>query len=132
MQYEHCDKCVFGGKTFKAGLARIHLAATSSNGLCSKLCSATDDSAVERQLFFQRLLQTLTEKRKNRRRKRKQQQARLDSREKEASAAGKRRKKKQYNLNTMLKTNDNMAADLAVAQWAIAHDIPHACMEGPY
>ena len=56
-------------------------------------------------------------------------------REAQAIAEGAKKKKKktsQPKLKTFLREKDNTAADIAVAQWALAHDISPNAMQGPY
>lgn len=132
---DHCGEHVISGKNFKPAYARIHLAAESTNGLCSNLCTATDDHAEGRQTQFRKLIKDLKEKKAELSRKRKQQQMRLEEREKDASAVmakSKNKRMKQPLLKDLLKSNDCSAADLAVAQWAIAHDIPAHALRGIY
>lgn len=133
---DHCGKHVISG-AFRAGNARIHLAAEKTNGVCSILCDATDDHAEGRKQQFRKLIQTLEEKKKERTRKRKQQIQRLEAREAKLASGvqfikTKRAKLVQPKLKQFMKHNDATAADLAVAQWALAHDIAPNAMRGPY
>ena len=130
---DHCGEHVISGKFFKPAYARIHLAAESTNGLCSNLCTATDDHAEGRQIQFRKLIKDLKDKKAELSRKRKQQQMRLDEREKDAAAVVAKKKKKRMKqplLIDLLKSNDCSAADLAVAQWVITHDIPTHLLKG--
>ena len=132
---DHCGKHVISG-VFRAAYARIHLAAENSNGLCSNLCDSKDDHAHGRQMQFRKLIAELARKKKDKARKRKQQEARLEKREREiiiiASAKKKAKTQTQPKLKDFIKVNDAAAADYAVAQWAIAHDIAPNAMQGPY
>ena len=120
---------------FRAAYARIHLAAEKTNGLCSNLCDSTDDHASGRQQEFRKLIAKLKANKEEKARKRKQQEMRLAQREIDAAIeahAAKRKKMKQPKLPQFMRLNDGAAADLAVAQWAIAHDISANAMKGPY
>ena len=132
---DHCGKHVMSG-VFRSAYARIHLAAEKSNGLCANLCDSKDDHAHGRQMQFRKLIADLTQKKKDRARKRKQQEARLEQREREiiiiSSAKKKKKTTTQPKLKDYMKANDAAAADYAVAQWAIAHDIAPNAMQGPY
>ena len=130
---DHCGKHVISG-VFKAAYARIHLAAEKSNGLCSNLCDATDDHATGRQEQFRKLIKHLQQRKTEKIRKRKQQQARLDMRDADAAAISSKKKKRscQPKLKEFLRVNDADAANYAVAQWAIAHDIPPNAMQGVF
>ena len=111
---DHCGEHVISGKFFKPAYARIHLAAESTNGLCSNLCTATDDHAEGRQTQFRKLIKDLKDKKAELSRKRKQQQMRLDEREKDAAAVVVKKKKKRMKqplLIDLLKSNDCSAAD---------------------
>ena len=50
----------------------------------------------------------------------------------ESAVEKKRSKLQQPKLKSFLKINDANAANYAVAQWVIAHDIPPGAMTGPY
>ena len=126
---DHCGKHVISGEKFKPAYARVHLAAESNNGLCSILCDATDDHATSRRAKFRKQIKELREKKAKESRKRKQQQMRLQEREKDAHNVKKMRQPK---IATQLKLKDCDAADMAVAQWAIAHDIPANALRGVY
>ena len=130
---DHCGKHVISGY-FKAAYARIHLAAEKTNGLCSILCDATDDHAGGRREEFRKLIITLENKRKQKARKRRQQENRLELRETSLFAASDKKRIKlcQPKLKAFLKVNDAAAADLAVAQWAVTHDIAPNAMKGVY
>ena len=127
---DHYNQHVISGNFFKAAYARVHLAANKSNGLCANLCDASDDAAAGRRQQFRKLIKSLRQSAKDKQRKRKQQQERLEVRE--ASALANIRKRKQPKLADFYKANDAAAADHAVAQWAIAHDITPNAMSGPY
>lgn len=138
---DHCNQIVFKGGQFRAANARVHLAAYKSNGLCSNLCTADDANAEKRRKHFRKVIEELNEKKIEKSRKRKQQVQRLETRETSAVAdttAKKRSKRKGKNtrwqpkLKSFLKVQNNAAADVAVAQWAIAHDISPNAMKGPY
>ena len=132
---DHCNKVVFTGLQFRANYARIHLAADKTNGLCSNLCAAVDEHASERQTFFRNLLKKLEKKKLERNRKRKQQDQRLEVREASlvaSAVAKKKRKMRQPQLQSFMKVEAGLAADLAVSQWAIAHSIPPNALKGPY
>jgi len=131
---DHCGKHVISG-AFRAAYARIHLAAEKSNGLCSNLCDSSDDHARGRRMQFRKLIAQLAQKKKDKVRKRKQQEARIEQREREILVVSTKKKMKtqtQPKLKEFLKVNDAAAADYAVAQWAIAHDIAPNAMQGPY
>ena len=132
---DHCGEHVIAGTCFKPAYARIHLAAESTNGLCSNLCAATDDHAGGRRFRFRKLIKELQERKEHNSRKRKQQDMRLAQRQKDASKtanAKKKLKKVQPKLKDLLKSADCSAADFAVAQWTIAHDIPANALKGVY
>ena len=131
---DHCKQCIFTGNQFKANIARVHLTADSTNGLCAKLCTATDEPAASRQQQFRSLIKSLTEKQKTKSRKSKQQIQRIAAQVAlQADDVLKRNKKKtQSTLSNILKVRNGTAADLAVSQWAIAHDIPMNALRGPY
>lgn len=131
---DHCKQCIFNGKQFKANIARVHLAADSTNGLCAKLCTATDEHAAARQKQFRSLIESLKEKQKTKSRKRKQQIQRIAAQVAlQTDDVLKRKKKKtQSKLSNIVKARNGAAADLAVSQWAIAHDIPMNALRGPY
>ena len=130
---DHCGKHVISG-VFKAAYARIHLAAEKTNGLCSILCDATDDHARGRREQFRKLIIKLEKEKQDRKRKMQQQAQRIEMREAVAGlqAPAKKTKLTQPKLEAFLKANDAAAADLAVAQWAIAHDIAPNTMQGVY
>ena len=130
---DHCGNHVISG-VFKAAYARIHLAAKKSNGLCSNLCTATDDHANGRREQFRKLIVELAQRKKDKARKRKQQQNRFDQRDVDAAAVSAQKKKKssQPKLKEFLRLNDADAANHAVAQWVIAHDISPNALKGPY
>ena len=128
---DHCGEHVISGAKFKPMIARIHLAATKTYGICSNLCRAQDDHAEGRRAEFRKLIADTKKKQETRRRKRKQQEERLRMREIEAQE--RKRKKVQPKIHNVLKVRtDASAADYAVAQWAIAHDIPANALKGPY
>jgi len=127
---DHCGEHIISGDKFKPMIALIHLAADKTYGICSNLCHAQDDHAEGRRAEFRKLIADIDKKQKAKRRKRKQQEARLRLREKEAQES--KRKKVQPKIKSILKVADSSAADYAVAQWAIAHDIPPNAMKGPY
>ena len=131
---DHCGKHVISGQ-FKAAAARVHLAAQKRNVICANLCDATDDMSEARREEFRNLIKTLEEKKEQESRKRKQQQHRLSAREASAVAIvakKKRSRMSQPKLPCFLKENNAAAADHAVSQWAIAHDIPANALSGPY
>ena len=131
----YCNQHVISGSTFKAAYARVHLTALSGNGLCSLLCDAEDDHAEGRQQEFRKLIKDLQQKKEERERKRKWQQNRLDNKAADAEfeiVAKKKPKLKQPKLKDFMKVNDATAADIAVASWAFAHDIPPNALKGPY
>ena len=132
VEVDHCGEHVISGPKFKAVYARIHLAAQSSNGLCSNLCAAEDDHAQSRRQQFRKLIKTLEEKKLKKERKRKQAEIRMQQQQQDAADVMKKKRKRQPKIADVLKTNDHDAADLAVAQWALAHDIPHNALSGPY
>lgn len=70
---DHCKEFIFNGGQYRAAAARIHLAAKTTNGTCSKLCTAEDEHAIARQLKFQKLIDKLKKGKTDRARKRKQQ-----------------------------------------------------------
>ena len=134
---DHCEKIVFKGQ-FRCGVARVHLAAEKTNGICANLCT-TDDSeeSVARRKKYRDKIKKLEDKRDADARKRLQQKYRLQKREAEVIAGSEKKKKKpspkrQPKLKTFLRDHDNRAADVAVAQWALAHDISPNAMKGPY
>ena len=132
---DHCDKVVFKGQ-FRAGVARVHLAAESSNGICANLCTTADDSdeGIARRKKYRAKIKELQDKKDEDKRKRLQQNRRLLKREAEVIVLSQKKKqrKTQPKLKVFLREQDNAAADVAVSQWALAHDIaPHA-MQGPY
>ena len=134
---DHCDKIVFKGAQFRPSYARIHLAAQEANGKCANLCTADDEEAKERRELFRKLMSDLKEKKAQQNRKRKQQAQRLGVREAKAVASAVAKKKARYpkfqpKLKGFLKQKNGAAADIAVAQWAIAHDISPNAMKGPY
>ena len=128
---DHCGKIVFKGTQFKAQYARIHLAADQSNGLCSNLCTANDVDASQRREHFRKLIVELKASKAEKYRKRKQRQQRLVERELSAFADDVA-KSWQPKLKMFIKEQDAATADLAVAQWAIAHDVPPNVLKGPY
>ena len=131
---DHCGKHVISGQ-FKAAVARIHLAADKTNGICAKLCDGDDDHAEARREQFRKLISDLKKKKEQLARKRKQQKTRLKKREASAirsAVSQKKLKKSQPSLKSFFKGNDAAAADHAVAEWAFAHDIPPSAMAGPY
>lgn len=136
---DHCQKIVFKGEQFKANYARVHLAAAKKNGLCANLCTADDEGAEKRREYFRKKIADLQKAKAETSRKRKQQAQRLAERELGAVADVVNKKKKakksgkyQPKLVPFLKEHDAAAADFAVAQWAIAHDIAPNAMKGPY
>ena len=129
---DHCGDHVFAGPLFKSAYARIHLAADRTNGLISKLCKATDDHAESRKLQFRKLIKELDEEKKARTRKRKQQQMRMQEQIHAVAEALGKKKKVQPTLDDVLKVGVDVEADVAVAQWAIAHDIPANALKGPF
>ena len=131
---EHCKTQIFKGAQFRSESARIHLAADKTKGVCAKLCSATDAGAPTRQLKFRKLIQTLRKRKEEIKRKRKQQALRITARENTVIDLMNKKKKKhkQITMPSMLKSDEQMAADLACAEWAIAHDIPANALRGPY
>ena len=83
--------------------------------------------------YIQRTNQKIERTEKIKARKRKQQNQRLQVREDSAVAAERKRKRTtQPKLKDYFKMPDSTAADHAVAQWAIAHDIPSQALSGPY
>lgn len=131
---DHCNKHVMSGN-FRAATARVHLAALQRNGLCSNLCDATDDAAESRRLEFRALIQKKDQKRQEKARKRKWQSTRLQEQEDaEVKILNKKKKKmlRQPKLQDLVKSNNSAAADLAVAKWAFAHNIPPNTMQGPF
>ena len=123
---DHCGEHVISGEKFKPINARIHLAAERTYGICGNLCRATDDHARGRQQQFRTLIKKLAKKKAEKLRKRKQQDARIKQR---ADAS---KKKRQPKIGDSLKADASDAANFAVAQWAIAHDIPANALKGPY
>ena len=117
---------VSSGEKFKPINARIHLAAERTYGICGNLCRATDDHARGRQQQFRTLIKKLAKKKAEKLRKHKQQDARIQQR---ADAS---KKKRQPKIGDSLKADASDAANFAVAQWAIAHDIPANALKGPY
>ena len=131
---DHCNKHIISGQ-FKALTARIHLAVEKTNGVCAVLCDSMDDGARARRAEFRAIIKVHAETKAREERERAQQKHRLQKREGEAVAAATAKKKKrltQPKLKSFLKENDAAAADHAVAQWAIAHGIPAAAMQGVY
>ena len=135
---DHCGKHVMSG-AFKAATARVHLAALERNGLCSNLCDATDDHAESRRQEFRDLVEEKKADAAERARKRKYQAARMNEQEEdEVQIINKKRrnkkgkKMKQPKLEAFVKHSDDLAADLAVAKWAFAHNIDPNTMKGPY
>ena len=61
---DHCGKHVISGQ-FKAAVARIHLAADKTNGICAKLCDGDDDHAEARREQFRKLISDLKKKKNN-------------------------------------------------------------------
>ena len=100
----------------------------------------TDDSeeSIARRKKYRDKIKELNDKKEANVRKRLQQTQRLQKREAEAIASSLKKKRKkttqltQPKLPTFLRSQDNAAADVAVAQWALAHDIPPNSMKGPY
>ena len=129
---DHCQSIVFSGAQYRANIARIHLAASGSNGQCANLCTSKDSGAAERRLLFQSLIKKAEEKKAKRKRKLEQQAQRLVEREKQAGVNAMKRKKHQVKIPEITKVTDAAAANLAVAQWAFAHSIPANVMRGPY
>ena len=129
---DHCEEFVFNGKQFRSRAARVHLAADKTDGTCSKLCTATDVKAVERRLEFQQLIAKLLDESKAKARKRKQEESQVKAAEVEilGNLNKKKRKTKQCTLGDLFKGNEAKAADIAVAEWAIAHDIPANALSG--
>ena len=127
---DHCGEHVISGNKFKPIYGRIHLAADKTYGICSNLCGAKDDHSEGRRAQFRKLIANIEKKQEAKRRKRKQQEIRLRQREMEAQES--KRKKVQPKIQNVLKVADSSAADYAVAQWAIAHDIPANALKGPY
>ena len=127
---DHCGEHVIAGDKFKPVYARIHLAADKTYGICSSLCRSTDDHAESRKIQFRKLIAEINEKQQTRARKRKQQQARL--RQQQAEAAATKKPRRQVKIKDVLKVADSAAADYAVSQWAVAHDIPANALKGPY
>ena len=125
---DHCGEHVISGEKFKPTNARIHLAANKTYGICSNLCQATDDHAEGRKQEFRNLIKKLQQKKAAKARKRKQQAARLAAR----SEALNKKKKRQPKIDNSFKVDASDKANFAVAQWAIAHDIPANAMSGPY
>ena len=135
---DHCGKHVMSG-AFKAATARVHLAALEGNGLCANLCDATDDHAESRRQEFRDLVEEKKADAAERARKRKYQAARMNEQEEdEVQIINKKRrskkgkKMKQPKLEAFVKHSDDLAADLAVAKWAFAHNIAPNTMKGPY
>ena len=129
---DHCNKVVFQSQKFRANIARIHLAAQDTNGQCALLCDATDEKAKERQEYFRQEVEEARQKSAEKQKKRKQSDARLAAREKLAADNAVLKKKKQTTLFDVTKLVDAEAADVAVSEWAIAHDIPANALRGPY
>ena len=131
---DHCGEHVIAGPKFKPAYARIHLAAKSSNGLCSNLCQAKDDAAVSRQQQFRKLIADLEAKKREKTRKRKQEAMRMKQQDEEAlnSVQSRQKRLRQPKMKDVLKISDGTAADIAVAKWALAHDIPSNALTGPY
>lgn len=123
---DHCGEHVISGDKFKPINARIHLAADKTYGICSNLCQSTDDHAKGRRTQFRALIKKLTKKKAEKTRKRRRQEARIQQR---AQAA---KKKRQPKIGDSFKMESSEGADFAVAQWAVAHDIPANAMQGPY
>ena len=67
-------------------------------------------------------------------RKRKQAEMRRKFIEQKAlsSVQSRQKRSRQPKMADVLKSNDCTAADIAVAQWALAHDIPGRALRGPY
>lgn len=131
---DHCNKHVISGR-FKAAYARVHLAALKGNGLCASLCDSTDDHAEGRRMQFRKLIKKLEQDKKEKERKRKYQLSRFDKRQEEAKLQTKKKKSRllrQPKMQDFCKINDSIAADFAVAQWVIAHDIAPNALTGPY
>jgi len=117
--------------SFKAGTARAHLAATKKNGICAHICKGEDADAGKRQEYFRALITKVAEQKESKSRKRKQQCHRMDVFSQPAmSPSPSKKKKRQPKLKAFLKEQDAAAADIAVAQWAIAHDISPNAMKG--
>lgn len=122
---------------FKAATARVHLAAVKGNGLCSNLCDANDDHAKSRRAEFTALIKKKQEEKLTKERKRRYQQARFQKQEEKEvqiidELKKKRKKMSQPSLKDMLRPNDALAADLAVAKWALAHNVAPNAMKGAY
>jgi len=135
-QCDHCEKVVFKGQ-FRAGVARVHLAADKTNGICANLCTDRGEGSEARRQKYRKKIQALEVKRADERRKRLQQDQRLQKREASALASEAATKKKmkpktQPKLKSFLRDKHNSAADIAVTQWALAHDIAPNAMQGPY
>lgn len=124
---DHCGEHVISGAKFKPINARIHLAADKTYGICSNLCKSTDDHAECRQQQFRLIINDLAKSKAAKIRKRKQQEMRIKER-----AANAKKKKKQPKIQQSLKVESSDVANYAVAQWAIAHDIPANALRGPY
>ena len=95
---DHCQSIVFSGAQYRANIARIHLAASGSNGQCANLCTSKDSGAAERRLLFQSLIKKAEEKKAKRKRKLEQQAQRLVEREKQAGVNAMKRKKHQVKI----------------------------------
>ena len=136
---DHCGKHVMSG-AFKAGTARVHLAALKRNGLCSNLCDADDDHAESRRTEFRELIKEKNAEKIEKQRKRKYQSARMQQQEdaevqileNKKNRRKKGKKMKQPKLEAFVKQNDDLAADLAVSKWVFAHNTPPNTMQGPY
>ena len=135
---DHCGKHVMSG-VFKSATARVHLAALKRNGLCSNLCDATDDHAEGRRAEFRELIEKKQAEKKDKERKRRYQAVRLDEQEdaevqilESKKKRGKNSQKKQPKIEDFVKPQDAAAADLAVAKWALAHNVAPNAMQGPY
>jgi len=129
---DHCNQFVFNGKQFRSHAARVHLAARSTNGTCANLCKATDENAAARHLEFRELIDKLKAEKKAKERQRQQVKRKLKAAEVQIldNLNKKKKKKKQPTLGDLMKGNEATAADIAVAQWAIAHDIPAHALSG--
>ena len=132
---DHCGKHVMSG-VFRSATARVHLAAVKRNGLCSNLCTAEDDHAKSRRAEFIQLIKEKKQEQKDKERKRRYQDSRLQAQEdQEVVILTKKRKKvkkMQPKLKDLLKPNDALAADLATAKWALAHNIAPNALKDPY
>ena len=130
---DHCKKYVFNGANFRAHIARIHLAAKQTDGRCANLCSSNDEKSLERKLYYRQMIAKLQREKKTKDRKRKQQaEAVQDNEVQILGDLRKKKKKKQATLPNMCKAEAAAAADIAVASWAIAHDIPANALKGVF